>query len=74
VQDDTEAIKIARSLLRRDSAFMDVRCALAAFLWAAGETSAAEGEWNRLQEAQGVFLEATGVLMLSMLPEVTIIL
>lgn len=54
VQRDSEALKVARTVLRKDPEFLDVRCASTAFLWAMGETAAAEGEWNQLQQAQGV--------------------
>lgn len=61
LQKDKEAIKVARGILRRDAAFLDMSCALTAFLWAAGETAAAESEWNKLQQAQGAFLSTAGV-------------
>jgi hypothetical protein len=56
LQRDAEALKVARSVLRKDPEFLDMRCATTAFLWAMGETAAAEGEWNQLQQAQGVLL------------------
>lgn len=56
LQRDAEALKVARNVLRKDPAFLDVRCACTAFLWAMGETAAAEGEWIQLQKAQGVLL------------------
>lgn len=56
VQRDMEALKVARNVLRKDPDFLDVRCASTAFLWAMGETAGAEGEWNQLQQAQGVLL------------------
>jgi len=37
----------------RDPSFLDVRCALVAFLWATGQPAAAEGEWESLQQASG---------------------
>lgn len=48
--DNELAMKSARSLLRRDAQFMDMRCALAAFLWGSGQRSAAEGQWEQLQQ------------------------
>ncbi|GBF94525.1 hypothetical protein Rsub_07059 [Raphidocelis subcapitata] len=47
------AVKEARLLLRRDPSFLDMRAALAAFLWADGAPAAAEGEWEALQSAGG---------------------
>ena len=41
-------------MLRKDNNFLDMRCALVAFLWASGQTSAAETEWDSLQSSQGV--------------------
>lgn len=49
---DSEALKVARNILRKDPEFLDVRCASTAFLWAMGEAAGAEGEWNQLQLAQ----------------------
>ena len=54
LQRDAEALKVARGILRKDPEFLDVRCAATAFLWAMGEAAGAEGEWNQLQQAQGV--------------------
>jgi hypothetical protein len=54
IQKDQEALKIARNVLRKDPEFLDVRCAITAYLWALGDTAAAEGEWSQLQQAQGV--------------------
>lgn len=39
--------------LPRDPAFMDMRAALVAFLWADGESAAAESEWEALQQSNG---------------------
>lgn len=35
----------------RDSEFLDMRCALTAFLWGSGRRSEAEDSWEQLQEA-----------------------
>ena len=64
VQKDQDAIRVARKILRKDPEFLDVRCALTAFLWAAGETAAAEGEWSTLQAAQGPILARLPVIVL----------
>lgn len=45
------AISEARGLLRKDPEFLDMRCALVAFLWASGRESEAESEYNILQNA-----------------------
>ncbi|KAF8072724.1 hypothetical protein HT031_000384 [Scenedesmus sp. PABB004] len=45
------AVATARQLLRRDPEFLDARAALTAFLWGSGQRSAAEGEWEALQQA-----------------------
>jgi len=50
--DDGGAIKSARQLLRRDGAFLDMRCALTAFLHATGSTAEAEGQWEELQNSE----------------------
>ena len=42
------AMKAARTILRRDPEFWDVRSAAAAFLWAAGSEAEAEQEWAQL--------------------------
>jgi hypothetical protein len=52
-QDDQDAVRVARSILRKDPEFLDIRCALAAFLWATGDAAQAEAEWSKLQAAQG---------------------
>ena len=44
-----EAVDEARKLLRRDPRFYDARCALSAFLYAAGSAGDAEREWEALQ-------------------------
>eukprot|EP00803_Ostreobium_quekettii_P008462 evm.model.scf_868EXC.4 EVM.evm.TU.scf_868EXC.4 scf_868EXC:38965-41097(-) len=46
-----QAVREVRGLLRRDPAFLDMRCALVAFLWACGRESDAEDEWEALQQA-----------------------
>lgn len=51
VGDDKAAIREAKQLLRRDPEFLDVRCALAAFLWASGDEARAESEWDHLQQS-----------------------
>ena len=53
VQKDNEAIRVAKRVLRKDAQFLDMRCALTAFHWAAKQPSKAEGEWGALQDAQG---------------------
>lgn len=42
------AVATCRKLLRRDPEFLDMRAALAAFLWALGDESNAEAEWTFL--------------------------
>ena len=42
------ATSTARKLLRRDPEFLDMRAALSAFLWAAGDQAEAEAEWTYL--------------------------
>ena len=54
MQNDKEAIRVARSILRKDREFLDARCALTAFLWASGDAAGAEAEWTQLQNAQGM--------------------
>lgn len=55
------AISEARNLIRKDPGFLDMRCALAAFLWASGLESEAEAEYNTLQNADdGVGAELYG--------------
>lgn len=51
VGDSSNAIKEARQLLRRDGSFLDMRCALTAFLYATGSTAEAEGAWEELQNS-----------------------
>ena len=41
-------MKAVRTILRRDPEFWDMRAAAAAFLWADGRESDAEGEWSQL--------------------------
>jgi hypothetical protein len=36
----------------RDADFLDIRCALTAFLWADGQAAAAEDAWESLQQSQ----------------------
>ena len=43
-----EAVRAARTLLRRDAEFWDMRCFVAAALWAAGREADAEAEWATL--------------------------
>ncbi|CAG9461942.1 unnamed protein product [Pedinophyceae sp. YPF-701] len=50
--EDEEAIRAVRAVLRKDPRFLDVRCALVAFLWAAGRERDAEDEWRALEEEQ----------------------
>lgn len=38
-------------LCRRDAEFMDMRCALTAFLWGSGRRAEAEEAWEELQQA-----------------------
>lgn len=61
LQKDSDAIKVAKNILRKDPDFLDVRCALTAFSWAAGNRAAAEDEWQRLQDSQGVVFCLTHV-------------
>lgn len=42
------ATSTARKLLRKDPEFLDMRAALSAFLWAAGDQAEAEAEWTYL--------------------------
>lgn len=49
VGDNSSAIKVARQLLRRDASFLDMRCALTAFLYGTGKIAEAEGSWEELQ-------------------------
>eukprot|EP01023_Acetabularia_acetabulum_P008079 TRINITY_DN13506_c0_g2_i9.p1 TRINITY_DN13506_c0_g2~~TRINITY_DN13506_c0_g2_i9.p1 ORF type:complete len:316 (-),score=48.91 TRINITY_DN13506_c0_g2_i9:240-1187(-) len=49
---DEQSERQIRSLLRKDPQFLDMKCALVASVWAQGKNSAAEGEWQSLQEAQ----------------------
>lgn len=60
MQNDEEAVRVARVVLRKDANFLDMRCALVAFLWAAGQTSAAETEWTTLQNSQSAVLCVIG--------------
>lgn len=46
---EEEAMDTARSLLRRDPNYLDMRAALTSFLWASGKESDAEAEWTQLQ-------------------------
>ncbi|GMH40824.1 hypothetical protein BSKO_08728 [Bryopsis sp. KO-2023] len=46
-----KAISEARGLIRKDPGFLDMRCALTAYLWASGAEAEAEAEFQALQEA-----------------------
>ena len=46
------AFDTSDAIANRDADFLDARCALAAFLYAAGDGGAAEGEWETLQNLQ----------------------
>eukprot|EP01026_Neomeris_dumetosa_P000378 TRINITY_DN10097_c0_g1_i1.p2 TRINITY_DN10097_c0_g1~~TRINITY_DN10097_c0_g1_i1.p2 ORF type:complete len:309 (-),score=50.41 TRINITY_DN10097_c0_g1_i1:127-966(-) len=49
---DELAEREIRGLLRKDPEFLDMKCGLVAVLWAQGKASAAEDEWEALQQAQ----------------------
>ena len=51
VEEVDDAINEARSLLRKDPNFLDMRAAMTGFLWAIGKEAEAESEWTQLQEA-----------------------
>ena len=52
VANEAQAIRLVEGLLRRDSNWWDMRVALCAFLWAVGEESRAEEEWDRLCDSE----------------------
>ena len=48
IGDVDDALRVARTILRRDPEFWDIRAAATAFLWADGREDEAEAEWSKL--------------------------